>query len=309
MADVMINQGQYSIGTDLPGGDPAAVVYGWGTSNLVQNTAVDTGTMTTQDTPVTGHDGQLFGVDTLPGMIVTQTGVAYINANGRAALDAFSALAGKWTDPLARLSMGTVQVLRAYYPVSNVTRRCYGRGRKIQPTYGIANQGAVPWTAQFQAADCTWYSETENTLTLSSVPSYFGTLTFPVVPPFQWASALNYQQNVITNTGPQPTWPVITFNGPISYPGLAYVNTPVQIGYQGVLTAGQSLVIDTRPWARTALIGGTSVAGALTGNPMINFQLAPGSTLARLSGTDYTGTATCVVRWRNAWAAIGGTLS
>jgi hypothetical protein len=306
MADVVLAQGQYSIGTE---NDSSAVIYGWGTTNLVQNTAVDTGSMATQDTAVTGHDGQIFGVDTLPGMSITQTGVAYLNANGKGALDAFGTLAAKWTDPGVRLVNGTVQILRAWYPVSNVVRRAYGRGRKIQPAYGVANQGVVPWTAQFQAADCTWYSEAENTLTLTQVPSYAGTLTFPVTPPFQWASAINYQQNVITNTGPAPTWPVITFTGPCTNPGLSYVNTPVAIGYQGVLPAGPPLIIDTRPWARTAMIGTTSVAGQLTGNPMINFQLPQGSTLARFTGTDYTGTSTCVIRWRNAFPAIGGTLS
>jgi hypothetical protein len=81
----------------------------------------------------------------------------------------------------------------------------------------------------------------------------------------------------------------------------------VAVGYNGTLRPGDSLVIDTRPWRRTALLNGSSVAGLLTGNPMISMQLQPGSTVARLGGTDYTGTATCVIKWRNAWQAIGGT--
>jgi hypothetical protein len=309
MAEPSLAQGQYSIGTEMPGGDPNTLVYGFGTSVLVQNTATDTGSMATQDQAVVGHDGQLFGVDTLPGMVVTQTGVAYVNANGQAALDAYSTLAGKWNDPTVRLTPGATQILRSCYRVSSVTRRCYGRGRKIAPTYGSAFAGAVPWTAQFQASDSTWYSDVEQALTLATVPSYAGTLTFPLTPPFQWASALNYQQNAVINTGSMPTWPVITFTGPISQPGLAYVNTPVSVGYTGVLAAGQSLVIDTRPWRRTALIGTVSAAGQLIGNPMISFQLQPGSTVVRLTGTDYTGSGLCVIRWRNAWQAIGGTTS
>ena len=309
MAEPTLAPGQYSIGTEMPGGDPAVVVYGWGTTLLVQNTATDPGSMATQDQAVVGHDGQLFGVDTMPGMVVTQTGVAYITANGIAALDAFGTLAGKWNDPAARLSPSAMQLLRAHYPVSSVTRRCYGRGRKIAPTYGMANQGVVPWTAQFQAADTNWYSDVESTLTLTTVPSYFGTLTFPVTPPFQWASALNYQQNLAVNTGSMPTWPVITFTGPLTTPGLVYVNTPVSIGYVGNLAAGQSLVIDTRPWARTAKLAGASVAGLLTGNPMISLQMQPGATLLRLTGTDFTGQASCVVKWRSAFPGIGGSLS
>jgi hypothetical protein len=309
MAEPTLGPGQYSIGNEVPGGDPGVVVYGWGTTNLVQNTSADPGSMATQDQAVVGHDGQLFGVDTLPGMVVTQTGLAYVSANGLSAMDAFGTLAGKWQDPAARLSPGKMQILRAHYPVSSVTRRTYGRGRKIMPTYGTANQGVVPWTAQFQAADTNWYSDAESVLTLTTVPSYAGTLTFPLTPPFQWASQLNYQQNLAVNSGSMPTWPVITFTGPITTPGLVYVNTPVAIGYQGSLTAGQSLVIDTRPWARTALLGTASVAGLLTGQPMISLQMQPGATLLRLTGTDFTGQSTCVVKWRSAFPGIGGSLS
>ena len=313
MAEPTLALGQYSIGTEMTGGDPATVIFGYGTSNLVQNTAVDPGNPATQDVAVTGHDGQQFGIDTLPGMQVTQTGLSYINANGKGALDAYGVLAAKWMDPLVRLTPDAVQILRAFYPVSAVTRRCYGRGRRIAPTYGLANQGAVPWTSIFQASDTAWYSDTESSLTLTTVPSFLGTLAFPVTPPFAWAAQANFQQNTIVNTGPSATWPVITFTGPANgqlvTPSLAYVNTPVSVGYQGSLKPGDSLVIDTRPWKRTALLNGASVAGLLTGNPMIAMQLQPGSTLAKLSGTDYTGTATCVIRWRNAWQAIGGTLS
>ena len=46
MAEPTLAAGQYSIGTEVAGGDPATVVYGWGTSNLVQNTAIDPGNPT-----------------------------------------------------------------------------------------------------------------------------------------------------------------------------------------------------------------------------------------------------------------------
>lgn len=310
MADPTLLAGQYSIGTEITGGDPATVVYGWGTANLVQNTAVDPGSPATQDVAVTGHDGQQFGIDTLPGMQITQTGLAYLAGNGKGALDAYGALAAKWMDPLVRLTPDAVQIFRAFYPISNVTRRAYGRGRRIAPVYGAANQGVVPWTSIFQASDTAWYSDTESSLTLTTVPSFLGTLAFPITPPFVWAAQINYQQNTIVNTGPAATWPVITFTGPSNgqfvSPTLTYVNTPVVVGYNGTLRPGDSLVIDTRPWKRTALLNGASVAGALTGNPMIAMQLQTGSTVARLGGTDYTGTATCTIRWRNAWQAIGG---
>jgi hypothetical protein len=304
MSDPVLAPGQYSIGTP---GSSSAYVFGGGVNGIyIAETQTDTGTINVQDQAVVGHDGLLFGVDTLPGMVITQNGQVYLPGETTAALDAYSALAGVWNDPNIRLVNGAVQVLRSYYAASNVTRRTYGRGRKIMPTYGSVWQGLVPFTSQFQSADNTWYEDTPQALTLTMAPSYAGGLTFPVTPPFQWASQVNSQSNVITNTGSMPTWPVLTFTGPISYPELVYVNTPVTIGYQGIIPSGQSLVIDTRPWARTALLNGASVAGNLSGDPMISLQLPPGATEVAFSGQDFTGTSTCLIQWYSATLAIGG---
>jgi len=307
VADPTLGVGQYSIGKD---GSSAAFVYGRGANSIqIQNTATDTGSVDVQDQAVVGHDGTLFGIDTLPGMVVTQTGFAYSPIPIVNALDAYSALAGAWNDPTVRLADGAVQVLRAFYPGSNVTRRTYGRGRKIMPTMGQVYQGVIPFTSQFQSADNTWYSDVQQSIILSQIPSFRGTLTPPLIPPYQLASQASSQSNTVINTGSLPTWPVIIFHGPISFPGFTFVNTPVIIGYGGILGPTDTLTIDTRPWARTAMLNGTaSVAGLLTGNPMISLQLQPGATVVRFTGQDFTGASTCTVQWRNATLAIGGSL-
>jgi len=305
MADPTLTPGQYSIGKE---GSSSAFVYGAGANNIqIQSTATDTGTVNVQDQSVVGHDGLSFGIDTLPGMVITQSGLAMTTpATGSVAMDAYSALAGAWNDPSVRLANGTVQVLRAYYKGSTVVRRCYGRGRKIQPTYGQVFQGLVPFAAQFQAADTTWYEDAASSVTLSTVPSFFGTLTPPLTPPYQLANTNNYRQNVATNTGSLPTWPVFTFKGPSTNPSLLYVNTPVSIGYTGTLKSTDTLVIDTRPWARTALLNGSSVAGLLSGSAMIAMQLQPGSTTIQYGGQDPNGSSTVTMTWRSATLAIGG---
>ena len=306
MPDPVLGTGQYSIGKEGISG----FVFGRGANSIqVQNTATDTGTVSDQDQAVVGHDGQLFGIDTMPGMVITTTGYAYTSpATGAAAMDAYSQLAGAWNDPTVRLADGAVQVFRASYPGSNAVHRCYGRGRKIVPTYGQVYQGVVPFSAQFQAADNIWYSDTLFSLNLTQRPSYKGTITPPVTPPYQLAASNNFQQNVAVNTGSLPTWPVITFAGPISFPGFQYVNTPVVIGYNGILGNTDTLVIDTRPWVRSAILNGsTSVAGLLTGNPMIGLQLQPGATTVRFTGQDFTGQSQVTIAWRNAFLAIGGT--
>lgn len=310
MADPTLAAGQYSIGQD---GSSAAFVYGgtaasgWANNIQIANTATDTGTVNVQDQAIVGQDGTQFGIDTLPGMVVTQQGQAYAPAAGSTALDAYSALSGAWNAPQFRLADGAVQVLRACYPGSSVVRRTYGRGRKILPTYGLVNQGLVPFTAQFQSADNTWYEDVLSSLTLTSVPSFRGTLAPPWTPPLQLAATSNYQASTLVNSGSLPTWPVITFYGPVSYPGVTFVNTPVSIGYQGILATGQSLAIDTRPWARTALLNsGASVAGYLTGSAMLNMQVQPGATTVHYGGQDFTGQSYVVITWRSATLSIGG---
>jgi len=309
VADPVLTSGQYSIGAD---GSSTAFVYGgtgpYANSIQVSSTAVDTGTVSVQDQAIVGQDGLLFGVDTLPGMVVTQTGQAYSLPAPAAAMDAYSALSAAWNAPAVRLADGAVQVLRAYYRGSAVVRRTYGRGRKIIPAYGMVNQGLVPFTAQFQSADNTWYEDVKSSLTLTASPSFRGSLTTPWTPPLALTATSNYQQNTLVNAGPLPTWPVITFTGPVSYPGITFINTPVSIGYLGALAAGTSLVIDTRPWARTALLNtGASVAGYLTGSAMLSLQVQPGATVVHYTGQDYTGSSTCVISWRSATLSIGGT--
>jgi hypothetical protein len=305
MPDPTLMSGQYSIGHD---GGVNAIIFGSGANSLyVQNTAIDTGTINVQDQPVVGHDGLVFGVDTLPGMVITYTGIAYTEpGQGDAAMDAYSALAGIWNDPTIRLTDGVVQVLRAWYTGSNVVRRAYGRGRQIMPTMGSVFQGLVPFTAAFQCADNTWYEDAQNTLTLGLAPSFFGTLTPPLTPPYQLSATNNYQQNILVNSGSLPTWPVFTFKGPVTNPGLTFVNTPVSAGYTGSLGVADTLVIDTRPWARTVLLNGTSAAGSYNGSALIAMQLQTGSTLVHYTGQDPTGKSQCVITWRNATQSIGG---
>lgn len=312
MTDPVLSDGQYSIGTP---GSSSAFTYGGrvgslANSILVTTTEMDTGSPTVQDQPVTGHDGQLFGIDTLPGMVITQTGAAYTPGGNYTAMDAYQRLAGAWNDPAIRLKNGAVAVLRARYPFSQVTMRAYGRGRKIMPTLGGVMSGTVPFTAQFQAADNIWYSDTESKISLTMLPAFSGGLTFPVTPPFNWELPVVTVQNTVLNTGALPAWPVISFFGPVSNPSVTIVNTPVTLTYQGNLGVHDVVVIDTRPWARTATLNtSASAAGSLSGDPMISFQIQPGATTLHYSGQDPTGTSHCDVAWRSAFAMIGGSLS
>ena len=308
MADPTLSSGQYSIGKYNVGGDTSALVYGRASNSIqIQNTAIQSGALVPQDQPHIGTDGLMFGVDAQGGMLVTHTGYALTSpAQGTAAMDAYSALAGKWNDPSVRLVNAAMQVLRASYPGSAVVRRAYGRGRAIQPALGQVFQGIVPFTAQFQAADNYWYSDSEFSSALTMPPSLRGTFTFPATPPYWWRGPHTVNGS-LTVSGNVPTWPRIIFTGPVANPVATFLGTGFTIGYNGLLNLGQNVTIDTAPWARSIIgPGGGSAADKITGTSLINLKLQVGLTHFTYSGVDFFGTSSCTVLWRNAWLLPGG---
>lgn len=307
MSDPALTFGQYSIGKDIPGGDSAALVYGRGSNSIQAGTfQIQAGAIAAQDQVMIGADGMQFGVDAQAGMVITQTGFAFTSpATGVAAMDAYSVLAGKWNDPAVRLANSSVQLLRASYPFSSVIRRAYGRGRAIQPALGQVFQGLVPFTAQFQAADSNWYSDTENSVSVTIPPSMRGSFLFPATPPYQYAQS-HTATGSLTVGGVVPTWPKIQFTGPVFSPTVIFLGSGLSVGYTGLVPAGQQLIIDTRPWNRTALLAGASAASGLSGTAMINLKLQVGATQFQYTGTDFTSSSSVTIFWRNAWLLPGG---
>jgi hypothetical protein len=302
VASTTLAPGQYQI---LRDDGSRSLTYGAGAGAIqVQDTSYSPGTMTVGDQQVVGHDGILPGVDTQAGAVLAQDGIALVSPSiGYAALDAYDALSAIWNDPVIRLASGRYQVLRFNYRGSLVTRRLYGRGRAITPVYGQVVSGAVPFTMQFQALDNNVYDDVTAGAVMQAGATFKAIA--PVKPPATLAPYTYGASAMLTVGGTVPTWPVITY-GPAINPKLSFPGTAVSIGYTGTVPPGQALVIDTRPWQRTFLVGGASAAGGMTGSPMIALQLWPGTTTATYTLT--SGISTCVVNWNNAVQALGGSL-
>jgi hypothetical protein len=298
-----LSPGQYQLSRD---DGSRALTYGAGAGYVqVQATAWSPGSMTVQDQQVTGHDGVLFGADTQAGAMITQEGTALTApGTGYTALDAFDALAAAWNDPVIRLTPGRYQVLRVCYRGSLVTRRVYGRGRAITPAYGQVSQGAVPFVAAFQVADNNVYDDTVLSVTMAGTPATRPVA--PLTPPGVLPVVLFAGQSSLTVGGTVATWPVITMTGLAVNPRLTFTGTGISVGWTGTIPAGKSLVIDTRPWQRTALLSGAQAAGPLAGSPMIAMQLQPGTTQASYAVS--SGYSLCTISWSNAVQALGGTL-
>lgn len=125
-------------------------------------------------------------------------------------------------------------------------------------------------------------------------------LAVPATIPFQ-LTGNSKKADSVTNAGDMETWPVITFEGPLTNPSVEYVGTGKKLRLTMAIAAGETVTIDTHPWKRTALRDGIySVAGKLTGTRMAEMALPPGSTIVAFRGQDPTGTSRCRIFWRDA---------
>ena len=156
--------GQY----ELDGG----LLFGNGTLIRVREVSWDPGSMTVQDAPVVQGDGVRMGVDTLPLMSLTVTGVITAgNGQGGSALDLYEQLAAAWVNEDVRAAPGAFSTLRIRYPGSPGTRAVFGRGRRIAPTLGQVRQGLVGWVGQFDCASPYFYPDADSAVILTMVPS------------------------------------------------------------------------------------------------------------------------------------------
>lgn len=294
--------------------DPALAVGQWSIDGYVFGRNTDIEVMDLDDggkpdanvgdISLPGEDGIRFGYDTLGPktltleMLVNQYGAE----EGRAAWRALSAL---WNGNKLRSTPGAVTYLRMNLEGNSGPLRVYGRPRKFEAVtskqWSGINAGAIQIAADFIASDDKFYDDTESQYTFNLLPDTSGGFTWPITWPVFFTSS-GEKQDTVRNEGNVDTWPVITFTGPVANPAIFY-NNGESLRLNTSLTAGQSVTIDTRPWARTVLReNGGSIAGTLRGARLSEMALPPGTTEIGFRGTDATGLARCTVSFRSAFS-------
>jgi hypothetical protein len=266
---------------------------------------------TTQDSAVPGADGVRFGVDTVGGRTVSVT-LAKLGDKTDAAtgLDGASEIVAAWLGNGVRSSPGAVTTMTLTRP-GRQALRVYGRPRRAAPSYGTAPFGYTPVVADFACADHRFYADTETSVTVGVVPSentgWSWSLAWPLSIPGPVARV-----ETVTAGGGLPTWLVTEFTGPVVAPKVEVLDAAGGVLWKAAfphvsLAAGETLTVDPRPWARTVLkADGANLAGRMTRDsaPLATMLVAPGSRQVRFTGIDTTGTATCALRLRAAWASI-----
>lgn len=262
------------------------------------------------DEPNEYDDGVTWGRDRFEGMSLTFDVLVESAADDSWA--DVAAMTATWRGDRVRNTPQAQQVVRVKRPGA-ATRRAYGRSRACVPVRSRnTGVGLVPVAATFECADDRWYADDPDGVTLGVVPATTGGLitlegrglTAPLT-----TAAAGARPGVLTVPGDTATWPVVTFTGPVSRPSLELRVDGVRswlIDLDVTLADGESITIDTHPWARTVLRNdGANLATARTiaSTPLRRCVIPPGPSVVIFRGTSPSGTATCAVTWRPAYAS------
>lgn len=267
------------------------------------------GELSTNDLAPPGRDGTVFGRDYRAGPLLTweMFTTTWTASDGHAV---WQELARVWDARATRLEPRAVVPLRMRLPGSR-TVVTYGRPRRFEVAEaGLLRIGRVQLVADFQCATSLFFADSDDgggsggqqSITLTLVAEGGGGITWPVTWPITWADA-GERQDAVVNAGDSPSWPVITFEGPVAQPSIELVGTGLSLRLDTTLAFDRSVTIDTRPWVRTVLRDdGASMAGTLRGASLAEFQLPVGQTILAYRGIDMSGQSTCTVAWRDAYS-------
>lgn len=228
------------------------------------------------------------------------------------AWDAMSTLLSAWDNSDVRYQVRDVTYMTFKRP-GRESVRVYGRPERIDPDLEVSHAGYIKYDAIFRQADSAFYSDTEEVMLVGLVVPYAGGLLYnatqdALLLPFT-TTAMTERVGAFVNTGTGITWPVITINGPVTNP-LVEIRTSTSdpiwsVQFKTSLADGYSIILDTRPWIRSATRSdGANMAGTMRGSRMNEMFIPPGNNEFVYNGQDITATSTAELRYRNAWSSL-----
>lgn len=262
--------------------------FGPNSTDYPFSTQVDIGEVdiVEQDTRHQSSDALLMGRDTLGGFELTFTLTTIPEYPTPAkpwdsALDKYGTFVQKWRANQIRTQPGVYATLRNL----DRARLVYGRPRKISlADTSRLRKGILRYVATFQTVHPDFYSTTEDTANLVS------------------GAGASFN-----NSGDTDSWPKITLRGPFTDGSVHLTQDAItlwQIDVPGPVAAGQTLTLDTAPWARSALLNGAPANGMLRGDPLSKVKIPVGVGSIFWSRTDATNTSSGDVKWRDAYSSL-----
>lgn len=152
-------------------------------------------------------------------------------------------------------------------------------------------------TLAFRAADPYWQDAVESSL-VATINSTAYTW-FPFLPLVLGASDV-FASVTITNAGDVDAWPVITAVGPGTDLTVTNQTTGLAWKFTGTMTAGSTLVVDTRPGRKSVRLDGFNAFGRLSDDSVL-WPLAPGVNRISIGFASGTANSKVTFAWRNRW--------
>lgn len=285
---------QWSLDSDL--------VFGAGTHFGVTTFELGAPELRSQDTGISGEDGDRFGVDTRGGRLISIS--AFVDLYDETeALDEADRFAAIWDSEDVRLDPGEVSILR--WRRGPRVRRAYGRARDCLPDHVRDWTGNVPITATFRTNEPRTYDDIEQQEVVSLRPPDVGGLVGPLIGDIV-SSGYGVGEIGFVVGGTKATWIPTVVHGPILNPTVTVVG---QWSYTLLTSLGADdfVVIDPRPWVRDVRRSdGAGSAGIFSASSQVlsGMRLKPGTHRVTLTGSDPTGTARAALYWRNCYAGL-----
>lgn len=278
--------------------DLGGVPFGLGRSIEVETFSPGPATWRVQDAEIPHQDGVMFGRDYLtPG---TWSWELYTNTDTyEDALVSGNELADVWINNSSRNTPGEVVPLR--YQLGGVAKRVYGRPRRFALSVNNADgflTGKMPIDVDFALADHLVYSDTESIVELDVYISTVGGLVAPLVEPLTTLVTEGPREGAFTVDTATDTWAIATFFGPITDPFITVNGWRLQI--RGSVAYDETLVVDPRPWKRSAMIGDTPAGHMLDKSTRLDqMTLSNGEHELEFGGSDQSGDARVRLSWRS----------
>lgn len=276
------------------------VVFGEGTNIPAQPVSIGSADISTKDAIRPRVDGSLAGRDTFAGRSMTFD----LGVIGTRRDDDLEALENAWRNDATRQTPGAVTALR--YMRRNRVRTVFGRPRRFAVDVGGRKAQFYRATAQFDLMDSMYYSDKENSNTVTIVPPQSGGLIAPLKAPLTTVRRSSSPGSIFVD-GSLPAWLRIVIHGPIIRPKVDIVGKWA-IEFKDLdLKYDEWVEINPTPGGGYIRKNGAiNLGGALTpDSPYLSKMIVPpGNQEIVLRGTDQTGTSYMQVFWRDTYASF-----
>lgn len=291
----------------LPSADAMdGFVFGIGAEVSVDDAGFDPGESEwiSQDSVNARRGVTAFGRDVLGAK--TWLWSSHVNRNKASeALDTLERFSEAWAPDALVREPGALTALR--YRLAGRDRRIFGRPRRFAaPPTNLILSGYVPVTHDFSLVDAHTYDDLESSVNIPYSSSVEGAgFILPATFPILTQAADGNGAGQISVSGNARAYPIIRFIGPWTNPRVS--TDDWSLTWSGAVPASGYIEIDTRPWVLTVLdqSGTSQVAGLSRQTWLEDIWFAPKSQpQISLGGIATGGSASCLVRWRNAWKSI-----